>query len=346
MTRHPIQIRPRACAALLVLAVGLVLLAACSSDPERKPLDFSALRRPEPLKPQDDPRVQAYVPQMQRAEALVTRWDALRADGRVTEAAALEPQIRQEVDGDFGTFERASTGAMGPQAQYLAVSVLGFSASPQATRVLVNRLGDRDAQLVGNALIALGVRADPATPQDVIVARVAPTMPLVVKRYAPLALANVMQARMRAGLPVQPTQERVLLARLGTIVTDHDPITRLHTVKALSAMRIPGTFEYLSILARDPTMRVRWAAAAALAEEGDPRGFPDVVRLLGDAAHDSKPVIRDILIAYADKLLGRPLTASEIASLGTGPRAWGQWYNEVVKPRLAAQPTPRGNPAR
>ncbi len=338
----PLSLRPLAI--LLILTFGIGLLAACASDPEPASPDFSALRRPEPTRPQDDPRVQAYVPQMQRVEALLTRWDALRADGRVGEAAALQPQIRQEVDGSFDTFQRATTGAMGPQAQYLAVSAIGFSARPQATRALVNRLGDRDAQLVGNALIALGVRADPDTPQDVIVARIAPSMPLPVKRYAPLALANIMAARTRAGLPVQKTQERVLLARLGTVVTDHDPITRLHTVRALGALRTPGTFEYLSILARDPTMRVRWAASAALAEQGDPRGFRDVVRLLADVASESKPVIRDILVSYAAKLLGRPLTPMEIASLGTGPRAWGQWYSEVIKPRLAAA-APAGGPS-
>ncbi len=334
------------------LAAGMFtvgLLVGCTSDDEKKPIDFSALRQEAPLKPSEDPRVQPHMAQMQRVEALIQRWDDLRANGRNPEAEALEPQIRREVDADFATFERATTSELGPHAQYLAVSALGFSGNPRATGLLVNRLGDRDARLVGNVLIALGVRADPNTPQDIIVARVSPNVPISSKRYAPLALAKIMDARAQANIPVNVAQEQVLLGRIGTIVTDHDPITRLHAVRVLSALRIPGSFEYLRVLAGDPVMRVRWAAAAALERQGDPRGFPQVIRLLSEVAPDSKSVIRDLLISYGAKVQGRPLTQAEQDSLGSGPRAWSQWYSHVMRtrgvntkdPRAAAKPGAR-----
>ncbi len=326
---------------LLATLLPCFLLAACANQTAEKPVDWSQLRGEEPLKASEDPRVQAHLPQMQRVEGLLTRWDSLRADGRVAEADALAPRIGQEVDADFATFARGSRGELGPHAQYLSVSALGFSRNPQATRALLERLPDRDARLVGNALIALSVRADPNTPYDALLARIAPNMPLSVKRYAPLALANVMDARARSGVPADPAREQVALAKLGSVVVDHDAILRLHVAKALGAIRVPGTFEYLRVLIGDPNMRVRWAAAAALERKGEPAGFPEVVRLMHDVAPDSKAVIRDVLISYAAKLQGRPLTPGEIESLGTGPRAWSQWYNHVRKTRgfgAAAKP--------
>ena len=322
---HPSALR-LPLAALLFLA-----LAGCANDKANGsgPINWDALKRPEPLQPTEDPRVEPHLTQLQRADAMLTRWDGLRADGRGTEADALAPKIGEEVDADFGTFQRAAEGELGPQAQYLAVSALGFSRRPEATRALLERLADRDADLVGNALIALSVRADPETPVDALVTRIAPNYPPAVKRYAPLALANVMDARTKAGAPVDAAREQVALAKLGSVVLDHDPITRLHVAKGLSALRIQGTLPYLRTLVGDPTMRVRWAAAAALEAQGDPAGFPDVVRLLNDVAPESRTVIRDILVAYAGKVQGRPLTQTEIESLGTGPRAWSQWFNHV-----------------
>ena len=116
------------------------------------------------------------------------------------------------------------------------------------------------------------------------------------------------------------------MARLGAIVVDQDPITRLHVARALGAMRIRGTYEYLKVLTGDPVMRVRWAAASALERRAEPQGFPTVVKLMAEVAPESKHIIRDILVSYAGRLQGRPLTQQEVVSLGMGPRAWNQWF--------------------
>ena len=109
---------------------------------------------------------------------------------------------------------------------------------------------------------------------------------------------------------------------------------------------MPGTYEYLKILAKDPEMWIRLAAGAALERQGDPRGFPEVVRLLTDAPQQSRGMIRDLLISYAGKLRGRALTPEEIAQL-QGPRAWSQWFAEHNKSKglpAARQRSPAATP--
>jgi len=264
-------------------------------------------------------------------ETLLLRWDALRADGRVGEADVVAGKLRTQVDANFPTFQRAAQGKLGIFAHYLAVSALGFSAHPAATASIVPNVARADERLAGNALIALGIRADPKTPDEILLARVGRGQALEPMRYAPLALAKVLEARRAAGRAPDEVFERKALARLGSIVVERDPIVRLHVARALGELRIPGISTYLEILTRDPQMRVRWAAAAALSRGGDESGFPDVVRLLHDVPQESKPVIRDILVSYAGRLQERPLSPAVIEGLGLGPRAWTLWFNDWRK---------------
>lgn len=337
--------------AVAVLACGLAVLPACRQGAGGANGQQAEPTRP--LTPDTDPRVTPHIDTFARAEAMVSRWDALRGDGRMLEARTLEPKIQAEVDASFPTFVRGARGELGPHAQYLAVSALGFSARPEATGALVERLAGNDADLAGNALIALGLRADPNTPMDVLLNRTTPAMPRAVKRYAPLALAKVMEARTAAGVPPNAGVQQQAVVRLGALAVDPDPIVRLHVVRGLQATQSPAAYDYLAVLVGDPQMRVRWAAAGALERIGDPRGFPSVVRLLHDAAPESKHVIRDILVSYAGRMQGRSLTRQEVDSLGTGPRAWSQWYTEYrrarglapgqnVQPNGSMMPAPRG----
>jgi HEAT repeat protein len=316
---------------VLALATVLVFLApgcqgggaGATSTPR------TAARGERTLRPAEDPRLAPYRDRFQRVEALLQRWDALRGDARLAEADAVAAGLRQEVDTAYGDFERAATGDLGPHAQYLAVSALGFSARPQATAALVGRLEDRDARVVGNALIALGVRADPTTPLDPLLRYVDPGAPTEPRQFAPLTVAKILEARSQAGAPASAAEQVQILERLRPLAVDHEPVARLHVANALGRLTIPGAYEPLRVLAGDPQMRVRWAAASGLERVGDPRGFPEVIRLLHEVSQDSKHVIRDVLVSYAAKLQGRPLTSSEIESLGTGARAWSQWYSQL-----------------
>ena len=324
----------------LAMGLALALTGGCQTGATQKPEPRTLPEAKAPVPAELAPEVQPYAQEFARTEAMITRWDSLRANGRAPEADALAPSINQEVDANYGTYVNAARGNLGLHAQYLAVSALGFATSRDATSVLVQQVAGRDGRLAGNALIALGIRADPHTPVDLLIARIGPMQPIQVKRYAPLALAKVWEAQAAAGLPASAGQERQAMARLGGIVVDADPITRLHVARALGAMRIRGTYEYLKVLTGDPVMRVRWAAASALERQADPEGFPTVVQLMAEVAPESKHIIRDILVSYAGRLQGRPLTQQEILSLGTGPRAWNQWFYNWRRTQPAA-PTPQ-----
>jgi hypothetical protein len=274
-----------------------------------------------------------------RVEGLVSQWDAAQADGHDQDASAFAAKVREEVDREFGTFAAASSGAIDVRSQYLAVKALGFSADPRATELLVARLADRDARLVGNALIALKIRSDPKTPLPQLIGLLR-SKAAEPRRFAPLALANVLLARERAGMPLETRYREEAISSLVAVVKDQDPYVRLHAAKAMGALKDLEANDYLAILLRDDHVQIRLAAAAALERIGDPRSFPKVVELLDQAEPDAKPIVREILVSFAERIQGAPLTAEEKAALGLERRAWDKWYAD----RSARAPVP-GRPA-
>jgi HEAT repeat protein len=320
---------------LAAAAFGLLLLAALpgcrGAATKPAPTNAPSTQPTPPTVPPgstpvpDDPRAA----RLQRVDLLISQWDAAQSEGRNEQAQAIFDRIRAEVDAGFQDFVDASSGKFGVRLQYLGTAALGYSSRPEATRVLVERLDVSDARLVGNALIALKLRADPDTPLSPIL-RLIPTSAPEPRRYAPLALANVLEARQRAGRPRDPATERAAINLLSGVVADRDPFVRLHTAKALGFLYEPGAYELLGILLKDEHIRIRVAAAASLERLGDPRGFGDVIRVLSDAPEESKPVVRDILASYAGRLQGRPLTAQERDAFGTSAIAWERWYQDYV----------------
>jgi hypothetical protein len=262
-----------------------------------------------------------------RVEGLVSQWDAAQADGHDQDAAGFAAKAREEVDREFATFAAASRGEMDVRSQYLAVKALGFSGDARATPLLVARLADRDARLVGNALIALKIRSDPATPLPPVLGLLR-SQADEPRRFAPLALANVLLARERAGLPLESSYREEAISSLVAVVKDHDPYVRLHAAKAMGALGDAEANDYLAILLRDDHVQIRLAAAAALERIGDPRSFPKVVELLDQSEPDVKPVVRDVLLSFAERIQGAPLAPAERAALGLDRRAWDKWYGE------------------
>jgi len=312
--------------ALLAL---LALVGACNRRAAPPaPAAPSAPRTAADVLPATDPRAL----RMHRVDMLVAQWDVAQSGGRLDQADQLGRQIQGEVDGAFQDFAAASRGQMGTPFQYVAVSALGFSQRREATGLLVDRLGDPDTALVGNALIALKIRSDPETPLAPILKLVASRAPSP-RRFAPLAIANVVDARYRTGRNLDPEMQKAATHVLSGVVADRDPLVRLHVAKALGALRTPACFELLMILMRDDQIRVRIAAAAGLERMGDPRGFPETIRLLADAPEDAQGVVRDILASYAERLQGRALTSAELAGLGTSPTSWSRWFGEYARQR-------------
>jgi HEAT repeat protein len=262
-----------------------------------------------------------------RVDALVAQWDAAQVDGRESDAAALAAKIADETDADYATFTTAARGEVTVAAQHLAVKALGFSRNPQSTAILVERLQSEDMPLLGNALIALKLRSDPETSLPPIV-RLLRSNATEARRYAPLAFANAVLARERVGRTVETTIAREAMTGLVGLVQDRDPFVRLHAAKAMGALRSPDAVDFLVLLLKDEHVKIRIAAAAGLERIGDARAFPQVIALLDAVDADQKPIVRDLLISYAERLTGRPMTDAEKATLDTSPRAWDRWYAE------------------
>lgn len=264
-----------------------------------------------------------------RIDALLMDWDATQQDGKDQEAAVLAAKIQQDVDADFGGLADAAAGKYGVKGEHLGVKALAFSKRPEATDILVTALRSRDQSLVGNALIGLKLRADPATSLPPIVGLLRAPF-TEARRYAPLALANIVLARERVGRPIEEQTAEQAMTGLVGLVQDRDPFARLHAAKAMGALRRPEATDFLVLLLRDEHVRIRLAAAAALERIGDPRAFAQVVRLLDAVPEDQKPVVRDVLASYAERLQGRPLAPGQAAAFGVSPTAWDRWYVDNV----------------
>jgi len=309
----------------LALCLGLAVQAGCRQAAPAAPPAPTATG-PLPSQPTPgDPRMLRF----HKVDMLVAQWDVAQASARTDQAEALAQQIRAEVDGAFPDFVSASRGEMGMRLQYAAVGALGFSARPQATNALLDRLADTDPQLVGNTLIALKIKADPETPLAPILKMVTANAP-APRRYAPLAVANIVEARWRTGRGVDQAMQNTATHVLSGVVADRDPYVRLHVAKALGALRGPGTFDLLMILMKDEEIRIRLAAAVGLERVGNPEGFPEVVLLLGDAPDELKPTVRDLLASYAGRLQGTPLDPQDVTRLGLSPQAWQRWFGEYA----------------
>ena len=279
-----------------------------------------------------------------RVDTLISQWDAAQHDGQTAEADGLAGRIAAAVDGDFATFDSASKGALGVKGQAIAVQALGFSRRAEATDLLVSTLKERDAALVGNALIGLKLRADPNTPLPPLIDLLRANF-TEARRYAPLALANVVLAREKVGRPVESRTAEEAMTGLVGLIRDRDPYVRLHAAKAMGALRRSEAIDFLVLLLRDEHPTIRIAAAAALQRVGDPRAFPPIVALLDEMPADQKPIVREILVSFAERLQGGPLTEAEVKGLDVSPRAWDRWFASRDGKGRAPAPPSSGVPA-
>ena len=318
----------RSIGAAVVVAVALLGgLGGCKTSPHADGGDSSkSSKAPDPWRGGGaQPAPSAEEARLERVDATIKQWDAAHAEARDDAASALARKISDEVDRDFPYFATASKGEKGLKIQNLAVQALAFSGNRAATTLLVDRLRDLDGSVVGNALIGLKIRSDPDTPLKPLIALLRAQFP-EARRYAPLALANVVRAREVAHRPIEPELSDAAMAGLVGLVQDNDPYARLHAAKAMGALRRPDATDFLVMLLQDVRATIRIAAAAALERIGDPRSFPSVVALLDRMADDQQVYVREILVSYAERLQGRPMTPVEVKALDVSPRAWDRWF--------------------
>jgi HEAT repeat protein len=288
----------------------------------------------------DDPRSL----RLARIARMLEAWDESQGTGDERRAQAFAVSLRKEVDAAGADVRAAFRGETGDEGRYLATMALGFSSGADVTGLLAGRLGDKDPRLVANALIALKLRADPATPL-VPIARHVNSGSLDVRRYAPLALANVLAARRKAGIPPDVRLETRVGPDLVAQAADRDALARLHAARALGELSVPGGGPTLVLLLRDEHPRVKLGAAEALARRGEPNGVREVVRLLEEMPKDEKPAVADILFLYAERLTGAPLSDAEKQRLGTSPMAWLRWDTARIAAAPPVPPAP-ATPAR
>ncbi len=290
--------------------------ASAPAAPAARPEDPSLAAPPDPA----DPRVR----RLGTLDALLARWDRAQGEGR-PEAAALAAQLRAEVEAGYADVAAAHAGEAGPEGRLVATMALGFAPRAEATGLLVRTLNERDPRLVANALIALKLRADPATPLEPLVFYLRSSNE-DVRRYAPLALAHVLEARRRAGAPADRATEATIFDRTLPAGRDADVLVRLHSIRLFGQLSLPEVGPVLRAFLDDPSSRLQVAAASALAARADPEAFPGVLRLLQQAPPQGRPLVADLLSTYAERLSGAPLPAAERQRLGVDPVAWARWY--------------------
>jgi HEAT repeat protein len=316
---------------------SLVLAAGCTQGVDRPPAT-SAAKRASATPAQRPPTVltDPAMIRLARIERLLLVWDQAQGAGRTDEADDLAARLRAEVDAGDADVRAAFDGGHGSEARYLATMALGFASAPDATALLVERMTDGEARMVANALLALRVRRDPATPLLPLAHYVGSEDPNV-RRYAPLTLAHVLDARRERGVPPDGALEMRVLPRLANQARDRDGAVRLHAARALGALQVAGAAPALVPLLTDHREEVALAAAAALARRGEREGMLEVVRMLNEASADRKPPIAQALVRYAETLTGAPLSAAERERLGTSAVAWMRWHTEWERKNPPAQ---------
>ncbi len=335
---------------LLGMLLGLLLcpalLSACATQPLQPPAAGAGRAATPPAAPPRKaergpaPSVDPGDATLAEIDRLLAQWDAAQASGRLDEADALRPRLVAEVDAAFALVLGAARGERGQAGSYVGTMALAFSPRPEVTAVLAERLAERDVRLVANALIAIKLRADPATPLAPIVAHVA-SPHADLRRYAPLALAHVLEARRRAGQAAEPEILAQALERLVRIRQDQDPHVRLHVARALGELGLAeGAAALLPMLA-DSSSRVALGAAAALSRCGGRPGFERVIHLLHNSTPEAQPLVAGTLVVYAERLQGAPLSEAELRYLGSSAPAWARWYAEFAK-RAPAVPSASG----
>jgi hypothetical protein len=130
-------------------------------------------RRARPRRPA--PAVDPGDATLAEIDRLLAQWDAAQGSGRLAEADLLKARLSAEVDAAFALVLGAARGERGQADADVGTMALAFSPRPEVTAVLAERLAEREQRLVANALIALKLRADPATPLPPVLWPATPT---------------------------------------------------------------------------------------------------------------------------------------------------------------------------
>jgi hypothetical protein len=182
-----------------------------------------------------------------------------------------------------------------PRSRAIATAALAFSPDPAVLELILNNVADPDPMVAANALLAVGIHADPATP-------LAPVQAVVMNAAAPDAVVrNAAYACLRLARVQGETPDPYLAATMIPLLR-HDLISvRSQAAAGLGVVRASHAVGFLAERLRDDgSARVRTNAAWALGEIGD-RG---AARPLARALRDSDGYVAGAARAALMKLFG------------------------------------------
>ena len=283
---------------VLSVGIGLLLLAACASTPEPKPIEVDAseaMRKDFLLRLQEAMRLpdnedQAMV--MNSLEHWLPDWQSEQRKGQAEPIEKLVTiKVVTHVDAVVAALQ---SGAR--ERRVVAAWALGFARVPEndlglvspherARDALVAVRAEPDDDLLRNATLGLWKLADPQTP-------VRPLANLLVSHHDPDVRANAALALVTVASTESVSSVRdAMLVALG----DSEPRVRVHA--ALFARHFPapeGTQRILQILPHENTPLVRaalaWALGAAKAQDAGPEllnMLSSQIQVEADAAHEA-----------------------------------------------------------
>ncbi|MBN2491435.1 MAG: HEAT repeat domain-containing protein [Planctomycetes bacterium] len=282
----------------LVLAA---LLAGCSSPPAEAPPPAEVADPPRFRVGTEEPGAAMNFGRETDPVQLFVQLDRQLRNARdpasnVLVVRNIAPVLARYVDANVDLILAALDGD-NERHRLVAAWALGYAGDPQVTRRLLGLLADPSPKVRANALHALSLRRDPATPLAPLLAGFADD-DAGVRCNAARAVREVLA-------PGTGTEAIVPLTGL---VRDEDPMVRLAAVGALGRIARPECLGYLVGALSDKTPLVRTQAALALGKSSDPAA---VSHLLAALRSETNPLALDALVKALEILTGQQLRSRD-----------------------------------
>ncbi len=236
-----------------------------------------------------------------------TKLSAREVDERKHRALDLDLRrgARQRLD---VLIEQIESGP--PRNRQIAAMAVGFSGSPRALSPLLAALDDPLVGVRQNALLGLGLLADPSTPLEPLRQRLLEAPEATSRNNAAYALQRLLEAGVR---------EEGLLEDLRLALLDPEPGVRVQAATCLRVLQDPAALPELADRLEDQETLVAVAAARAIRRIGEEvdaeRGR--CARNLFEAWRKAKGERRDALRYELRILRG--------ADLGEKEEDWREW---------------------
>jgi len=265
--------------ALLILALTGALLPGCSSTPEKAPDKLAGLKF-EPYQPEAPRKTLTTGELILACEQHLRVWNAAMNQQRSEKNAEgirfTERALAILVHRERARLENQAISGP-PRNRGVASAALAFSGDSKVLPLILNNLKDDDKNVRANALLGLGVLADPDTPLTPIYDAVSEpdvTDAVVANgAFAALELARILREDPSGNLS----------SILGPMLTNSRAAIRAQAATGLGLIRASHLLPKLNdLVLSDADPSVRTAAAFSLGEIGAPGSADPLIRALED----------------------------------------------------------------